>query len=120
LVHGLLAAIGDDNLRGRNLGARVNASLVCDCLAKIWQANRRCVAVILRVANGNGRCLNDVGRRCEVWLTSSVGDYWTACSDFAFASTLRVADSAIEPIRFEILGKSVTRQVYRTGIWALH
>ena len=38
-----------------------------------------------------------------------------ACKAFALASTLRVADSAIEPMRWEILGNSFTSLDYRIG-----
>ena len=48
-------------------------------LAQIRQTNRRCVSMVFWVANGNCRCLNDVGRRCEVWLAGCIGDNWTAC-----------------------------------------
>ena len=74
LVHGLLAAVGDDDLAGADLEAGVAQGLRRDRLAQLGQARRGRVAVVPRVARGHEGGLDDVIGRGEVGLACRVRD----------------------------------------------
>ena len=71
---GLLPAVGDQDLRGGHLEARVPLGLGRDGLAQLGEAGRRRVAVVRRVAAGGLGGLHDVLRRGEVGLAGAEAD----------------------------------------------
>jgi hypothetical protein len=75
LLDGLLAAVGDEDLRCVNREPGVASSLDRDGLTQLRETGGRRVLVVLRVsAGGHGR-LDDVSRRREVGLTGTEADH---------------------------------------------
>ncbi len=75
LVHGLLAAVGDDHLRrSRRRTPNPGAVLARDRVAQLGQPRRRGVPVVAVVPAGGGRRLHDVVGRREVGLPGAEVD----------------------------------------------
>ena len=74
LVHGLLAAVGDEHLVGRHLVAGVAGGLDGDGRPQLGQAGGRRVLVHLRVGGRALRRLDDVVRSREVGLAGAEPD----------------------------------------------
>ena len=102
VVDGLLAAVGDEHLRGGHLVARVALGLDRERLAQFGQARRRRVAVVLRVAAAAATAASTMasgvgksGSPAPKPTTSSPA----ATIALALASMASVADGATAAIR---------------------
>jgi len=74
VVHGVLAAVGHEHLRGRHLVPRIASGLRGDRLSQLGKPGDRAVLVVLRIAAGFRGSLDDVGRCREVRLTGAETD----------------------------------------------
>ena len=103
-VDGVLAAVGDQDLVGADLEARVAERLGRDGLPQLGQAGGRRVAVVLRVGHASTAAstmwsgVGKSGSPAPKPMTFSPA----ALSALALASTARVADSAMAATRAEI------------------
>ena len=77
-VDSLLAAVGDQNLRGVNLGSGVAESLLRDCLAHFREADSWCVAVVFWVTDCPEGCLDYVLGSLEVRFSCGIRNYGPA------------------------------------------
>ncbi len=107
LIHGLLAAVGHDDLRRVDLEAGVAQRLGRDRLAQHRQTDGRGVAEVRGVAQGLGCGIHDrtaASRSRARRPRNEITGRPAACSALALASTLRVADSAIALSLWESVG----------------